>query len=83
MSLTDFETSQEVFVKQGKKCYNRQLAPILEHVTGKGLRIALKVGKCSEKYKKSKTISSNFSGGVGLLTANGENWAEMRRFTLR
>uniref|UniRef100_A0A1I7T6Q9 CYtochrome P450 family n=1 Tax=Caenorhabditis tropicalis TaxID=1561998 RepID=A0A1I7T6Q9_9PELO len=54
VSITDFETSHEVFVKNGKKCADRQIAPIFEHITG----------------------------GFGLLSANGEGWAEMRRFTL-
>ncbi|EFO94865.1 hypothetical protein CRE_08707 [Caenorhabditis remanei] len=54
VNITDYEMSHEVFIKHGKKCYDKQLAPILEHI----------------------------SGGRGLLFANGENWAEMRRFTL-
>ncbi|KAF1753348.1 hypothetical protein GCK72_019904 [Caenorhabditis remanei] len=54
VSITNYELAHDVFIKNGKKCYDRQLAPILEHITD----------------------------GLGLLAANGENWAEMRRFTL-
>ncbi|EGT49929.1 hypothetical protein CAEBREN_31050 [Caenorhabditis brenneri] len=54
VNITNFVTAYEIFVKNGKKCVDRQLAPIFEHHTG----------------------------GLGLLSANGENWAEMRRFTL-
>ncbi|EGT31546.1 hypothetical protein CAEBREN_29747 [Caenorhabditis brenneri] len=54
VNITNFDTAHEIFVKNGKKCVDRQLAPIFEHITG----------------------------GLGILTANGEGWAEMRRFTL-
>ncbi|CAP39326.1 Protein CBR-CYP-35D1 [Caenorhabditis briggsae] len=54
VNITDYEMAHEIFVKNGKKCQDRQLAPVLEHI----------------------------SGGHGILAANGENWAEMRRFTL-
>ncbi|CAO4377593.1 unnamed protein product [Caenorhabditis nigoni] len=54
VSICDYETSQEVFVKNGNKYKDRFLPPIFEHV----------------------------SGNLGLISANGESWAEMRRFAL-
>ncbi|CAP22668.1 Protein CBR-CYP-35B2 [Caenorhabditis briggsae] len=54
VSICDYETSQEVFVKNGNKYKDRFLPPIFEHV----------------------------SENLGLVSANGESWAEMRRFAL-
>ncbi|CAO4377611.1 unnamed protein product [Caenorhabditis nigoni] len=54
VSICDYETSQEVFVKNGNKYKDRFLPPLFEHI----------------------------SGNLGLVSANGENWAEMRRFAL-
>ncbi|EGT31573.1 hypothetical protein CAEBREN_13437 [Caenorhabditis brenneri] len=54
ISIADFDTNYEVFVKNGNHYKDRLLAPIFEH--------------CNESH--------------GLVFANGEIWAEMRRFTL-
>ncbi|CAL2043680.1 unnamed protein product [Caenorhabditis brenneri] len=54
VSICDYETSQEVFVKNGNKYKDRFLPPIFLHV----------------------------SENLGLVAANGDVWAEMRRFTL-
>ncbi|ULT87256.1 hypothetical protein L3Y34_006799 [Caenorhabditis briggsae] len=54
VSICDYETSQEVFVKNGNKYKDRFLPPIFEHV----------------------------SENLGMVSANGESWAEMRRFAL-
>lgn len=54
VSICDYETSQEVFVKNGNKFKDRLSPPIFIHV----------------------------SENLGLLTANGDSWAEMRGFTL-
>ncbi|KAF1753558.1 hypothetical protein GCK72_020115 [Caenorhabditis remanei] len=54
VSICDYETSQEVFVKNGNKYKDRFLPPVFAHV----------------------------SDNLGLVSANGEVWAEMRRFTL-
>ncbi|EFO95280.1 hypothetical protein CRE_09125 [Caenorhabditis remanei] len=54
VSITDYEISHEAFVKNGRKCIDRQLSPILKKV----------------------------SDGHGIQFNNGEEWAELRRFTL-
>ncbi|PIC24230.1 hypothetical protein B9Z55_017643 [Caenorhabditis nigoni] len=54
VSICDYETSHEVFVKNGNRYKDRFLPPIFTHV----------------------------NGNLGLISANGESWAEMRRFTL-
>lgn len=54
VSIADFETNHEVFVKNGNHYKDRFLAPILE--------------ECNESH--------------GLVFANGDIWAEMRRFTM-
>ncbi|EFO95069.1 hypothetical protein CRE_09241 [Caenorhabditis remanei] len=54
ISIADYETNHEVFVKNGNHYKNKVLPPIFEH----------------------------FCDGFGLLFANGEIWAEMRRFTM-
>uniref|UniRef100_A0A1I7TXU7 CYtochrome P450 family n=1 Tax=Caenorhabditis tropicalis TaxID=1561998 RepID=A0A1I7TXU7_9PELO len=54
ISIADYETNHEVFVKNGNRYKQRFLAPIFE--------------ECNE--------------GHGLVFANGEIWAEMRRFTM-
>ncbi|PIC30048.1 hypothetical protein B9Z55_021425 [Caenorhabditis nigoni] len=33
VNITDYEMAHEIFVKNGKKCVDRQVAPIFEHIT--------------------------------------------------
>ncbi|CCD72732.1 CYtochrome P450 family [Caenorhabditis elegans] len=54
VSICDYDTSQEVFVKNGSRLIDRFLPPVFLHL----------------------------SNNLGLVSANGEVWAEMRRFTL-
>lgn len=69
VSICNYETSQEVFVKNGNKYKDRFLPPVYLHV--------------SSKYQTSiYFLQNNFSDNLGLFTANGPVCAEMRKFTL-